>query len=302
MAQRLVCLAGASWSFDRASANLEEFCGLVVCDNTIRGVCHDHGGAMRDWQRTDRAAADGFRTASGDVESQTDGTMVNTTSGWREMRLSIFAKRGRGAPTSGRADWEQRGLPAPHARVIQAGVRTGDQLGPGWWRMAVRLGLSDTTRITVLADGAKWIWNQVAEHLGGAAGVPDIYHATEHLWAVAGRRFGDRTAAARAWVEERRGTLLRSGASGLLAELDGPEGSGVRDYFEPHRDHTGYADRLRTGQSIGSGLVEGACKQVVGRRLKQTGARWRVRRVDRMATLCAVQATDQWDTYWRRDR
>jgi len=298
MAQRLLSLAGASWSFDRASANLREFCGLVACDNTIRAVCHAHGGAMRVWQRDDRAAAEAFGAASGDVEFQTDGTMVNTTAGWREMRLSIFARRGRGASVSGPADWDRRALPAPHARVIQAGIRTGDQLGPGWWRMAVRLGLSDTARITVLADGAKWIWNQVAEHLGGAAGVLDIYHASEHLWSAATRRFGDRAGDARAWVEGRRGTLLRSGASGLLAELDGPEWGGVRDYFEPHLDHTDYAERLRSGRSIGSGLVEGACKQVVGRRLKQTGARWKVRRVDRMATLCAIQATDQWDAYW----
>jgi len=32
-----------------------------------------------------------------------------------------------------------------------------------------------------------------------------------------------------------------------------------------------YADRLATGRSIGSGQIEGACKNMVGRRLKQTG-------------------------------
>jgi hypothetical protein len=37
---------------------------------------------------------------------------------------------------------------------------------------------------------------------------------------------------------------------------------------------------------------------VAGRRLKQTGARWKVRRVERMAALCAVQAGDQWDADW----
>jgi hypothetical protein len=298
-AQRLLCLAGASWSFERASANLKEFCGLGACDDTIRAVCHAHGGALRVWQRDDRAAAEPFRKAVGDVEFQADGTMVNTTAGWREMRLSIFAKRHRGNPVAGPDDWDQRDLPAPHARVIQAAIRTGEQLGPGWWRMAVRLGLSDTTRVTALADGAKWIWARVAEHLPGAAGVLDIYHASEHLWSAANRHFGDATAEARAWVEGRRGTLLRSGASGRLAEVDGPGWAGVRDYFEPHMDHAGYAERLRTGRSIGSGLVEGACKQVIGRRLKQTGARWKVRRAERMATLCAIQATDQWDAYWR---
>lgn len=294
----MVCLAGASWSFDRASVNLKEFCGLVVCDNTIRAVCQEHGGAMRDWQRDDPTAGEAFRRAEGDVEFQTDGTCVNTMSGWREMRLSIFAKRKRGQSTSGRGDWEQRGLPAPHTRVIQAGIRTSDQLGPGWRRMAGRLGLRDPRAVTVIADGAKWIWVQVASHLPGATGVLDIYHASEHLWSAAKAVLGEGTVAARAWVERRRGTLLRSGASGLLAEMAGSEWSPWRGYFEAHGAHTGYAARLAAGRVIGSGLVEGACKQVVGHRLKQTGARWKVRRVERMATLCAVQASDQWDAYW----
>jgi hypothetical protein len=297
-AQRLLCLAGASWSFDRAAANLKEFCGLSVCDNTIRDACHRHGAAMRDWQRDDPAASAAFRAAGGDVEFQTDGTSVNTTAGWREMRLSIFAKRHRGQPVTGPDDWDQRDLPAPSARVIQAGIRTADHLGPSWRRMAARLGVRQTSAITALADGAKWIWHQVGKHLPGAQGVLDIYHASAQLWAAARARFGEGTAAARAWAEGRRATLLAAGAAGLLEELAGGEWQGVRDYFVPHTDHTDYAGRLAAGQSIGSGLVEGACKQVIGRRLKQTGARWKVRRVERMATLCAVQASGQWEGYW----
>jgi hypothetical protein len=294
----LLCLAGASWSFERASANLKEFCGLSVCNNTIRAVCHEHGGAMRDWQRDTLAASAAFRKATGDVEFQTDGTMVNTTAGWREMRLSVFAKRRRGNPVRRAGDWHQRDLPAPHARVIQAGIRTGEQLGPSWRRMATRLGLRETTSISVIADGAKWIWNQVAGYLPGVAGVLDIYHAVEYLWAAARAHFGEGTAESARWVEQWRGVLLRDGAGALVQKLVGASWSGVRGYFEPHREHTDYAGRLAEGRSIGSGLVEGCCKQVIGRRLKQTGARWKVRRVERMATLCSVQASNQWDTYW----
>ena len=94
------------------------------------------------------------------------------------------------------------------------------------------------------------------------------------------------------------GGAAAGGAAGLLAELAGEPWPALRGYFEPHAAHTGYAARLAQGQSIGSGLVEGTCKQVVCRRLKQTGARWTVRRVERMASLCALQACDQWDAYW----
>ena len=37
---------------------------------------------------------------------------------------------------------------------------------------------------------------------------------------------------------------------------------------------------------------------MIGRRLKQTGARWRVRRVNRMASLCSLLYSDNWAAYW----
>lgn len=214
------------------------------------------------------------------------------------QRLTIFAKRHRGRPVTDPSATEPRALPAPHVRVIQADIRTGDQLGPSWRRQAARLGLTATAAVTAIADGAKWIWRQWEANLPGAVGVLDIFHASERLWAAARVRFGEGTAATRAWAEARRATLLVGGASALIAELNDPAWAELRSYFEPHRGHNDYAARLAAGQSIGSGMVEGACKQVVGRRLKQTGARWKVRRVERMAALCAVQASDQWDAYW----
>ena len=165
--------------------------------------------------------------------------------------------------------------------------------------MARRLGVTEISYFILIAAGSKWIWSQVSAHLPGSIGVLDIYHASEHLWAAANGHFGEGTIEARSWASARRTNLLEQGAAGLLRELFGGQWSGLRGYFESHVNHTGYATRLAEGRVIGSGLVEGSCKQVVCRRLKQTGARWRVRRVERMATLCAVQASQQWDAYWK---
>ncbi|MEO2019815.1 MAG: hypothetical protein ABGZ53_36240, partial [Fuerstiella sp.] len=63
-------------------------------------------------------------------------------------------------------------------------------------------------------------------------------------------------------------------------------------------EHLNYADQLSDGRSIGSGQIEGACKNLIGRRLKQTGARWRIRRVNRMAGFCALMYSEQWNQYW----
>jgi len=264
-----------------------------VCDNTIRKACDAHGGAMRDGQRDDPAAARAVREADGDVEFQTDGTAVNTTAGWREMRLSAFAKRRRARPGGRR--------PAPHARVLTAGVAGCERLGPQWRRAAARLGVRDAAEVTVIADGAKWIWAQAQQSLPGAAGVLDFDHASERLDQAGRELLGD-TPAAAAGAEARRGTLLGSGGAALLAEraAAGPAAAGALEYVRPHAAHLDYPGRRADGRSIGSGLVEGACQQVVGRRLKQTGARWRVRRADRMATLCGVIYSDLWDTYWHK--
>ena len=299
-AQRLACIAGAGESFERAARSLRELAGLNVCDNTVRAACDRHGGRMRAWQREAPEASRPFREADGDVEFQTDGTCVNTTSGWREVRLSIFAKRRRGEPVADPEDWDDQRLPAPQARVAAAAIRTSGSLGPQWRRMAGRLGVKLSDAVTVLADGAKWIWSEVERNLPGAAGVLDFYHASEHLRATAVACNGEGPAA-EAWRQARRRTLLRSGASALLTELTAEPGdtTDLVGYLWPHVGHTPYRQRLAEGRSIGSGMVEGACKTAIGKRLKQTGARWRARRLERMAALCCLRYGDQFDLYWK---
>ena len=61
-----------------------------------------------------------------------------------------------------------------------------------------------------------------------------------------------------------------------------------------------HRERLASGRVIGSGLIEGACKNLVGRRLKQTGACWRLPRANRIAGLCAVLYSGQWKDCWKK--
>jgi hypothetical protein len=300
-AQRLICILGVDGSFERCARHLREIAGLVVCDNTVRKICDRQGGLMRAWQREDSEAARPFLEATGEVEFQTDGTCVNTTGGWREVRLSIFARRRRGEPITELDDWDDQRLPAPHVRVATAAVRTSDRLGPQWRRAAARLGVGRTDDLAALADGARWIWDELRKNLPGAAGLLDFYHASEHLHAAAVALHGAGEAA-EAWYHARRRTLLESGSSALLTELTAGPGdvSALIGYIWPHVGHTPYRERLSEGRSIGSGMVEGACKTAIGKRLKQTGARWKVRRLERMAALCCLEYSGLFDAYWKK--
>jgi hypothetical protein len=84
-AQRLVCLAGASWSFDAARVHLEEFCGIAVSDWGVRETCPAHAAAMAA-RRAEPAASEPSAAAAGEWEFRTDGTSVNTQGGWRAVK------------------------------------------------------------------------------------------------------------------------------------------------------------------------------------------------------------------------
>jgi hypothetical protein len=307
-ARRLLCLAGASWSFDKSAQFLRELCGLSVSDNTIRAICQQEAAAMANWQRDAWEARAPFRQARGDMEFSTDGTSVNTWEGWREMRLGIFSKRHRG-PSATAAEWDDRELPSPHVRVAFAAIEKSDRFGSRWGRWARRLGIHDTAQVSVLADGAGWIWEEVSVHFPFAAGVLDIYHALEHVADTAKVVYGEATVRCRRWIDSMRRVLLSGGWPAVRQRLRRAwlrvkkrshrnRLQSLARYLGKHRQHLDYAQRLAEGRSIGSGQVEGACKHMIGRRLKQTGARWRVRRANRMANLCALMYSDHWTTYW----
>lgn len=307
-ARRLLCLAGTSWSFAGSSANLREMCGLQVAANTVRNVCQAEAGRVEHWQANAPQASAHYAKASGEVEFFTDGTCINTTEGWKEMRLGVFTKRPRGVPA--RPDqWGQRALPSTTARHVFAAIESADAFAARWPLVASRLGVRSNRRIDVVADGARWIWDRVAFHWSAAVGTLDIYHALEHVAAAGKALHGEGTTAAGCWTERARDAVLREGHSGIQTLLNESQLIAVRaaqrrgltelrHYLQSHAEHLNYSQRLAEGRVIGSGQVEGACKHWIGRRLKQTGARWRIERANRMAALCALKYSDQWRTYW----
>ncbi len=117
----MLCLAGASWSFAAASRYLDELSGLKVSPNTVRSVCQSEAVGIESWQANDLRASEKYRKTPGQDEFETDGTCVNTSQGWKEMRVGVFAKRVSGEPATV-AEWNTRKLPSPGTRVAFAAI------------------------------------------------------------------------------------------------------------------------------------------------------------------------------------
>ena len=303
----MAVFAGTRDSFAHAQQTLRELCGWHLDDEVIRQLTH--AAARRATNSRDtRSDGERFERASGAVEVAIDAGKVNTDTGWRDVKLAVFCKRAAGEPVA--VDrWADRELPAPSVRTVVAGIEEASDFTGRVRAEADRVRVTTAADVTVLGDGAEWIWNLGAEVFPQAVGVLDAFHAIEHLADAVTAVWGADTPAAAERIATGRWTLLSEGKVGIESWIGArfeelPAGASgepliaLATYLAKHPTRLGYASRLAAGRSIGSGLVEGAIKQLVNRRLKQTGAKWKVRHVGPLVELAALIDTPEWDALW----
>lgn len=159
--------------------------------------------------------------------------------------------------------------------------------------------------LIVLGDGAVWIWRLAARQFPTAIQIVDFYHASEHLWSVARARFGEESPEAKGWVEARQEELKQDQLGRVLTSIAEwqPRGKAHQElrereyhYFASNAERMRYGSYVKKGYHIGSGVVEAACRHVVGSRLDQVGMHWRQERAEAIvglrAALCSTTAPD----------
>jgi len=307
-ARGMVALAGLSDPFRKAGPLLEALAGWSVCAETVRRCCHRAAADARARRGELDGLPEEFATAGGDRELHIDAGKVNTPGGWRDVKVAVFACRERGEPALPE-DYEQRDLPGPGVRCVVAEVEEAQAFGPRCLREARRLGVAADGSLSVLGDGAEWIWNIAEQHFAEATQVLDVYHGVEHLAGAAREAFGPGPAM-REWLDKARQKLIADGYDGACRALAEPiadaearrrmdgQAAGVLGYLGGQKGRLGYAERLRRGQAIGSGLVEGTIKQRVNLRLKRAAARWLPHHVGPFVEMMALADSPEWPEFW----
>ena len=176
--------------------------------------------------------------------------------------------------------------------------------------------LEDADVVIGLTDGGAGLEDCLQEAVRGQVGqiefILDFYHASEYVHDFAKVFLPGQDRARESQADAWCHTLKHQGGRVLLTDLEALDLSGLRpEVLESHRlltnylrnnlHRTDYPRYVKNGWQIGSGVIESACKSVVGGRLKGPGMRWRPDGTTAMCHLRALyKSTDRlWDQYWQ---
>jgi hypothetical protein len=129
--------------------------------------------------------------------------------------------------------------------------------------------------------------------------------------APPGASYPDADPAAEPWVAGHALRILAGEADTVIAalnqqatdaDLTPQQRSGVDTcigYLHAKRELLGYHTALARGWPIATGVIEGACRHLVGDRLDITGARWGLDGAEAVLKLRALVINGDFDRYWR---
>ncbi len=148
-------------------------------------------------------------------------------------------------------------------------------------RTGLQMGQLVAEKIVFLADGARTNWEIQMTNFPEAVPILDFYHASEHLGDFCKLMKDPKTGQHRyeRWIK----MLLDGEVLQVIAEMkeamketpNRNEGVKEINYYLKNRDRMKYKEYKDKGYPIGSGIVEGACKFVIGKRFKGSGMRWK---------------------------
>ena len=192
-----------------------------------------------------------------------------------------------------------------------------------WAReQATRRGFGPDTQkvVQIVIDGERCFRKRVKEFFPNAIITLDLRHAQERLWK-AGRLFHEEgSQELEQWVEPLNTLLLGGKVDALVKRLQkilksipkrGPNTKNKREtlekqinYFEERREIMRYDEYYRDDLVLATGVIEGACRYVVGERLDCSGMRWTPEGAEPLLQLRCIQLNGDWDQFitWAADQ
>lgn len=320
--QRQVARLGAKESFREVALDMRELACVTISRKDAERIAEGVGEDMERWMEGERTAIR-FQEPPPPSSSHSIETFYIEFDGTGVPMVPHELEGRKGKQEGGRAKtresklgcvftqtgFDEKGRPIRDeaSSSFVGAIEHAQSFG---WRIyleAVRRGLFDARRVVCITDGAEWIRNIVQFHFESATHVIDLFHARENLVDLCRLLFGrdlkrlnrykDR------WYEALDDgnveLILEEAASRLPQdETDAKEARTAIGYFETNKERMRYNEYYAQGLFVGSGVIEAACRTVIGQRLKQSGMEWTVRGANAITALRCVNQSNRFEDYW----
>src|SRR6266446_6853170 len=267
--------AGSQSQFAQAAADLRCYAGLTVEAREIERVAEEVGHQVEQWlsaQQKQILQAVGTPAPAAASEAKFyisfDGTGVPV------RKSELLGRRGKQADGSARTreaklgcvftqvGLDKEGYPQrePDSTTYVGAIESSTLFG---WRMyaeALRRGLEQAHTVVVLTDGQRYNHTITQTHFSEAVHIVDLFHAYEHLTAIAQLLWGQEAKAPKLWRD-----LLEAGDISRLVRKAGrqlPASAKSKKamlkqlhYFEKNALQMCYAEFREKKFFVGSGVI-----------------------------------------------
>jgi hypothetical protein len=316
--RRLMARAGSQTQFEQAAQDLRSYAGLEIEPREIERVAEEVGRQVEQWLGEEQEQICRLGVLS--PPKLAPGTKFYISfdgTGVPVRKNELVGRRGKQADGSARTreaklgcmftqvGLDKEGYPQrdPDSTTYVGAIESSTLFGWRIYAEALRRGLDQAQRVIALTDGQRYNHTIVQTHFPQAVHIVDLFHAYEHLTAIAQLLWGREAKAPKAWRD-----LLEQGDISRLVRKSGrhlPAAAKARKlmikelhYFEHNAPQMRYAQFRENDFFVGSGVVEAGCRTVIGLRLKQSGMHWSVRGANAIIALRCCILSGRFEDFW----
>jgi len=287
---------GSKLVFEEANEEIELLIGIDMNAKQIERVCHFYGELIEqiEWRE---AYSDGIqlklKLKPHDVTYiMVDGSMLLTREEkWKEIKLGrIFTS------SSMTTLSKNRGFITDTVYVSHFGKASE------FWEKTSKEIPTDN-KLVFINDGAKWIWNYINDFYPNSVQILDYYHCKEHIYDFSKNYFNKDKAKVEIFVNQVVDLLFAQQVNKALDKINmlecttkakQKEKEKLLNYLRNNKNRINYGSYVKQGLLIGSGAIEAAHRNVIQKRLKQSGQRWTIKGAQQIANLRTYKKSNNW--------
>lgn len=310
---------GAKEPFQEVSEDMRELAGINLCRKEAERISEKEGVRMEKWMAEERAKyrfnnppVPLLRHPIDTLYIEMDGTGIPMAP------KELVGKKGKQQDGSAKTreakvgcvftqtTLDETGNPVrdPASTTYVGAIEQAAAFAQRLYTESVRRGLYQAKRVIVIGDGAEWVKNIAQTQFGNAQFIIDYYHAVEHIGKLARAIFVRDLKQAEEWREHWTGMLWHGEVQSIIEQAEkrlsprNKEGKREIEYFRKNSQYMQYHKFRAEKCFIGSGVIEAACKNLVGQRLKRSGMEWSVAGANSILAARCTLLSNRLDDYW----